>query len=238
MLESARKVEVVKRGRTSTGATEKQAVECDPSEPVPFAEPTMFWVDDVQLRKYLGFELERLRNRTRSAPLTDLGFYMLRESDHRIETLGVYQSKTDDGKLLQCNAANLRHAHGGIEAILCINIDVTRETEKHSHNGTTTTPAEHYQTSVDQVVERMISDARRAVNGALTRDLKFELVRALDARGVFLARGAVRQVASALEIAAPTIYKYIQLARRHRGTTKKPAGPEQRPKRVRPRADA
>jgi predicted transcriptional regulator YheO len=176
--------------------------------------------------------------RTVGAPLTDLGFYMLRESDHRIETLGVYQSKTDDGKLLQCNAANLRDAHGGIEAILCINIDVTRETEKHSHNGTTTTPAEHYQTSVDQVVERMISDARRAVNGALTRDLKFELVRALDARGVFLARGAVRQVASALEIAAPTIYKYIQLARRHRGTTKKPAGPEQRPKRVRPRADA
>ena len=176
--------------------------------------------------------------RTVGAPLTDLGFYMLRESDHRIETLGVYQSKTDDGKLLQCNAANLRGAHGRIEAILCINIDVTRETEKHSHNGTTAAPAEHYQTSVDQVVERMISDARRAVNGGLTRDLKFELVRALDARGVFLARGAVRQVASALEIAAPTIYKYIQLARRHRATTKKPAGLEQRPKRVRPRANA
>jgi predicted transcriptional regulator YheO len=139
--------------------------------------------------------------RTVGAPLTDLGFYMLRESDHRIETLGVYQSKTDDGKLLQCNAANLRGAHGRIEAILCINIDVTRETEKHSHNGTTAAPAEHYQTSVDQVVERMISDARR-------------------------------------EIAAPTIYKYIQLARRHRATTKKPAGLEQRPKRVRPRANA
>jgi len=54
------------------------------------------------------------------------------------------------------------------------------------------------------------SDARRAVNGSLTRDLKFEFVRALDARGVFLARGSVRQVASALEIATPTIYKYIQ----------------------------
>ena len=176
--------------------------------------------------------------RTVGAPLTDLGFYMLRESDHRIETLGVYRSKTDDGKVLKCNAANLRDAHGRIEAILCVNIDVTQETERHSHNGATATPAEHYQTSVDQVIERIISDARRAVNGGLTRDLKFDLVSALDARGVFLGRGAVRQVASALEIAAPTIYKYIQLARRHRATTKKPAGPEQRPKRVCPRADA
>lgn len=176
--------------------------------------------------------------RTVGAPLTDLGFYMLRESKDRIETLGIYQSKTDDGKLLQCNAANLRDAHGRIEAILCINIDVTQETERRSHNGTTGTPAEHYQTSVDQVVERIISDARRAVNGGLTRNVKFELVRALDARGVFLARGAVRQVASALEIATPTIYKYIQLARRHRATTKKAAGPEQRPKTVRPRAEA
>src|SRR6267143_465288 len=133
--------------------------------------------------------------RTVGAPLTDLGFYMLRESDHRIETLGIYQSKTDDGKLLQCNAANLRDARGRIEAILCINIDTTGEAEKPAHKERATTPPEHYQTNIDQVIERMISDARRAVNGSLTRDLKFELVRALDARGVFLARGTVRQVA-------------------------------------------
>jgi predicted transcriptional regulator YheO len=63
--------------------------------------------------------------RTTGAPLTDLGFYMLRESEYRIETLGIYRSKTDDGKLLQCNAANLRDGRGKIEAILCINIDIT-----------------------------------------------------------------------------------------------------------------
>lgn len=170
------------------------------------------------------------------APLTDLGFYMLRESDQRIETLGRYESKTDDGKLLQCNAANLRGARGKIEAILCINIDTTGEAEKPAHNERATPPLEHYQTNIDQVIERMISDAHRTVNGSLSRDLKFELVRAMDARGVFLARGSVRQVASALEIAAPTIYKYIQLARRHRAATKKAAGPQKRPKGFRSKA--
>ena len=172
--------------------------------------------------------------RTVGAPLTDLGFYMLHESDRKIETLGVYQSRTEDGKILRCNAANLRDSHGKIEAILCINLDVTDEAGQGADNGSTTSPAEHYQTSIDQVIERMISDARRAVNGTLTRYVKFELVRALDARGVFHARGSVRRVASALEIAAPTIYKYIQEARRLQATAKESTGAKKRGKSLRP----
>ena len=160
------------------------------------------------------------------APLTDLGFYMLRESDHRIDTLGIYQSKTDNGKLLRCNAANLRDARGKIEAILCINIDMTGEEGNQINNAeATTTPSEHYQSSIDQVIETMISEAHFTLSGGLSRDAKFELVRAMDARGVFLARGSVRKVASALEIATPTIYKYIQLARRHRATPRRGSGP-------------
>lgn len=153
------------------------------------------------------------------APLTDLGFYMLRESEHKIDTLGVYRSKTDEGKVLLCNAANLRDPKGKVEAILCINIDVTGETERVD-NRAATEPAEHYQNSIDQVICGMISDACRQVNGNLTRNHKFDLVCALDARGVFLARGSVQRVASALGLAVPTIYKYIQQGRRHQTTAK------------------
>ena len=153
------------------------------------------------------------------APLTDLGFYMLRESEHKIDTLGVYQSKTDDGRLLRCNAANLRDAHGKVEAILCINIDITAETQPVD-NAAPTGPTEHYQTSIERVIDGMISDAYRSVEGSLSRDHKFDLVCALDARGVFLARGAVRRVASALGVATPTVYKYLQQARRHRVTAR------------------
>jgi len=166
--------------------------------------------------------------RTTGAPLTDLGFYMLRESEDRIETLGIYRSKTDDGKVLQCNAANLRDARGKIEAILCINIDITGESAKE-HNQKVPIPAEHYQTNIDQVIETMISEASRTVNGSLTRDLRFEVVSEMDARGVFLARGSVRKVASALQIAAPTIYKYIQLGRRRRTFAKKARALEEKP---------
>lgn len=154
--------------------------------------------------------------RSAGAPLTDLGFYMLRESEHRIETLGIYQSTTDDGKTLKCNAVNLRDSHGKIEAILCINMDVTGEAKSVSDRSRPAMFTEHYQNSVEQVIRTMIAEASRGVTRELTREEKSEIVRALEAHGVFLARGAVKQVAVSLQIAMPTVYKYIQIAQRNR----------------------
>jgi predicted transcriptional regulator YheO len=163
--------------------------------------------------------------RSVGAPLTDLGFYMLRESDRRIDTLGVYHSKTGAGKLLRCNAVNLRDSHRKIEAILCINIDVAGENESAGEKSNSRV-TEHYETSIKQVIQSMIADASAARHGDLTPEAKFEVVRALDNRGVFLARGAVNQVAVALSISRPTVYKYIQKARRSRGVLKRPRKPK------------
>jgi predicted transcriptional regulator YheO len=164
--------------------------------------------------------------RTLGAPLTDLGFFMLRESDKKIETLGVYFSRTEDGKVLKCNGANLRDARGNIEAMLCINMDVTADANfvRAGTNGV----AEHYGTDIEQVISTMISDAASQSAGALTQEQKMELIRALEARGVFLARGAVKRVATALNMAVPTVYKYIQRARRGRARVEPNAGSTQR----------
>ncbi len=154
--------------------------------------------------------------RTLGAPLTDLGFFMLRESDKRIETLGVYYSRTENGKVLKCNGANLRDAKGNIEAMLCINIDVTEEANQQMRNGESRL-TEHYRTDIEQVIATMIADAiSQKKDGSLTREEKIELIRALEARGVFLARGAVKRVSEELKMAVPTVYKYIQRVRQGR----------------------
>ncbi len=164
--------------------------------------------------------------RTLGAPLTDLGFFMLRESEKKIETLGVYFSRTEDGKVLKCNGANLRDARGNIEAMLCINMDVTADANL-MRNGTNGV-AEHYGTDIEQVINTMISEATSQSAGALSQEQKMELIRALEARGVFLARGAVKRVAAALSMAVPTVYKYIQRARRGRAPMPTTAGNAQR----------
>jgi predicted transcriptional regulator YheO len=155
--------------------------------------------------------------RTLGAPLTDLGFFMLRESERRIDTLGVYHSRTNTGKLLNCNAANLRDENGKIEAILCINIDVSAQAETHAATNASGL-TEHYWTEPAKVIEDIVSGACRqagVTDGNLTREQILELVRALDAQGVFLARGAVKKVSATLKIAIPTVYKYIRLVRAH-----------------------
>jgi len=133
--------------------------------------------------------------RTVGAPLTDLGFFMLRESERKIQTLGVYQ--------------------GNIEGILCINIDVGTQ-EKNYNRTNDGQVTEHYWTKPAKVIENMVSDACQGTlraNGDLTREQKLELIQALDARGVFLARNAVKNVSATLNIAIPTVYKYIRMVR-------------------------
>jgi hypothetical protein len=51
----------VSREKSSTAiSTEKHPLQCVHPDPVVFGEPAMFWLDEVQLHEYLGFELERL----------------------------------------------------------------------------------------------------------------------------------------------------------------------------------
>ncbi|HZQ21689.1 MAG TPA: PAS domain-containing protein [Terriglobales bacterium] len=171
----------------------------------------------------------QVTGRSVGAPLTDLGFYMLRECGRRINTLGVYRSTTPDGKTLKCNAANLRDAHGRIEAILCINIDVSGDAAETPGSSSF---AEHYQTNIQQVIDGIIRDTCRDGEHLLNGD-KAGVVRALDARGVFLARGAVKRISEVLGIATPTIYKYLQQGRK---TQKPTAQSDGDPRKTRPRA--
>ncbi len=165
-----------------------------------------------------------ITGRTLGAPLTDLGFFMLRESEKRIETLGVYYSRTEDGKVLKCNGANLRDSKGNIEAMLCVNIDVTADA--HNIRNGMERLTEHYRTDIEQVIDTMISEAVSQAAGELSQEQKMELIRALESRGVFLARGAVKRVSTALNMAVPTVYKYIQRARRGRARPEPDLNPQ------------
>jgi len=147
------------------------------------------------------------------APLTDLGFLMLREARKGKDTLGVYQSKTDTGKQLKCNAILLRDDQHVVTGMLCINIDITGTTAA-TMNGHK--PPEHYHTNVSQVIETLISDASERADlpaGELSTAEKMKIITSLHLQGVFLARGAVKQVSSRLGIATSTVYKYIQCSR-------------------------
>jgi predicted transcriptional regulator YheO len=147
------------------------------------------------------------------APLTDLGFLMLRDAKRGKDSLGVYHSKTDTGKQLKCNAIILRDDQNTVVAMLCVNLDVTG-TPAAILNGHR--PPEHYHTRVSEVIDALILEAASAASlpaTELSTAEKMRIIRQLHQQGVFLARGSVQQVSAQLGIAGSTVYKYIQTAR-------------------------
>ena len=164
-------------------------------------------------RSIVAIRNGHVTGRKLGAPLTDLGFLMLRDAKKRKDSLGVYYSTTETGKQLKCNALVLRGDAGEVEAILCINLDITGNQSSHRE---TPTPTEHYHTRVEEVISSLIENASQKA-GVDSRNLssqeKLSIVSSLKEQGVFLARGAVKQVSARLGIAAPTLYKYIHSAR-------------------------
>jgi predicted transcriptional regulator YheO len=164
-------------------------------------------------RSIVAIRNGHVTGRKLGAPLTDLGFLMLREAKKRKDSLGVYYSKTETGKQLKCNALVLRDEAGDVEGVLCINLDITGNQVAREERST---PAEHYHTRVEEVISSLIEAASRKA-GVDSRNLssqeKISIVSSLNEQGVFLARGAVKQVSARLGIASPTLYKYIHSAR-------------------------
>jgi predicted transcriptional regulator YheO len=154
-----------------------------------------------------------ITGRKEGAPLTDLGFLMLRDAKRGKDSLGVYHSKTESGQQLKCNAIILRDDQNVVLAMLCINLEVPGSTASvmNGHQS-----PEHYHTNVSEVISALIAEAASAASlpaNQLSSAEKMRIVRSLHQEGVFLVKGAVQQVVAQLEIAAPTVYKYIKSAR-------------------------
>jgi predicted transcriptional regulator YheO len=150
------------------------------------------------------------------APLTDIGFLMLRDAARGKDALGVYDNTTESGKHLKCNALVLRDDNGAVAAMLCINLEVPSVEAVGSNE---LFSPEHYHTGVSQVIGSLIEKASMSFGIAgkdLSSEEKRKIIAALSDDGVFMARGAVKQVSLRLGIAAPTVYKYIQGARKAR----------------------
>jgi len=204
---------VVRKKDSSARTRWKALVDCIADLLGPRAEVVLHDVTHPD-RSIVAIRNGHVTGRNLGAPLTDLGFLMLRDAKTGHDSLGVYYSKTETGKQLKCNALVLRDDTGKVAAMLCINLDITGTQSVRAGNRM---PAEHYHSRVEQVIASLIEDASRKA-GSDGRDLssqeKISIVKSLNDEGVFLARGAVKQVSARLGIASPTVYKYINSVRR------------------------
>jgi predicted transcriptional regulator YheO len=173
--------------------------------------------------------------RTVGAPLTSMALqsvanHSFEANDYRLNYVGVA-----GGKLMRSSTFGIKDEQGKLVGLLCINFDDSRYRElsdrilklRHPDNfvesnfvydekteAVYTAPAvdgESFQNSLpeltDEVLDKVVGQ-RQPADRLSHRD-KLELVAELDAKGIFMLKGAVKQVADRLGCSQTTIYRYL-----------------------------
>ncbi len=175
------------------------------------------------------------------APLTNVALKIIADrsyltSDYRVHYRGV----SADGKMLRSSTFFLKDEAGALVGLLCINFDDSRyksisdsilglchpdaflETnflfdEHRLIDQRLPENPESFQHTPRGVAGTEVATVLRDLNVAaerLTQEEKMEVVGVLESRGVFLLKGAVKDVAEALCCSPASVYRYLSKLRR------------------------
>ncbi|ROS60937.1 putative transcriptional regulator YheO [Frigoribacterium sp. PhB160] len=177
--------------------------------------------------------------RTVGGPATDLVLKVLQNHEHDDrDYLANYLAESRTGGTFRSSTFFIRDDGGDVVGMLCLNIDdepLTRARDLLAAITATTglvkgagpaavevgpppsTVAERLSTTVDELaldgVARIVA-AQGVDPHRMTSDEKVSAVREVERAGVFLLKGAVAQVAEALHVSEPTVYRYLKQVRR------------------------
>lgn len=165
---------------------------------------------------------------------TDLVLKILKsEAYHEEQYIANYKATGKLGQSFRSSTYFIKDDQNKLVGLLCLNIDVTHmevaaEWIQHILQGGPNpylVPAvneppkeekqatEYLQGNADDLLQHMISSVIGKLHippERLSSQEKIEVVRELNEHGVFLLKGGVSQVAAALSISEPTVYRYLQ----------------------------
>ncbi|MNJ49431.1 YheO-like PAS domain protein [compost metagenome] len=167
---------------------------------------------------------------------TDLVLKILKGEAYRDKQyIANYKASGSLGQKFRASTYFIKDSQGKLVGLICLNIDITHveiaaEWINHVLQGGSLTPpapidslseekpqeSEFLQGNVDDLLQHIIMKTLSKVNlpiDRLSSNEKIEIVKELNEQGVFLLKGGVTQVASALSISEPTVYRYLQKLR-------------------------
>lgn len=176
-----------------------------------------------------------ISNRQVGAPLTNLALQMIASDEWKNKDyICDYYGTSVDGRLLKGSTFFIKE-EGKLIGMLCINADVsiyhdvserllklagikkpdviTENTEPESVNKET---IERFSDSVVDVTKTVLDEVCGNLPiDRLTQNEKMEIVEKLSARGVFLLKGAVSDVAKVLLCSEASVYRYLSKVTRN-----------------------
>jgi len=181
-----------------------------------------------------GHSILKIRNghvtgRKEGDALTDLGLEMIKEAEKGLEVLGNYNPKTKNGRVLKSNAINIKDTDNRLVGIICINLDTSefKKTEEKLHQvirtinefcfvgeeRTTKVKEERFESDLWSIIQQIINEIinkKGKLGERLTKKDRVEVIRALEEKGIFFARGAIHYVSKSLGLSTSTVYRYLE----------------------------
>lgn len=164
------------------------------------------------------------------SPVTGFALDMIRSKEYLKEDYLVnYDAQTINGKKLKGATFFIRDDHNELIGLLCINQDISKyqalSKEILALAGvapeplfSSTADTAHFPESVEileetieGIIYSIVSPDFLNQQGALNKDLKVEIIRQLNEKGIFQIKGAVSQVAKILNISDPSVYRYLKM---------------------------
>lgn len=180
--------------------------------------------DRSNLDRTIVYVAGNLTGRRVGGPPTDVLLRKLRSED-LLNDFMVYGSTTRDGRILKSSTTFIRNDLGQVVGAFCVNLDITRMQAARAvldgicaiNSGSTKLDSpEVFGSAVNETLDAMIDEAIHHAGKLvehMDKDGKVGVVRYLEARGVFLIRRAVDQIARRLGVSRYTVYNYLNEVR-------------------------
>jgi len=193
----------------------------------------------------VAIENGALTGRDLSAPMTDLGRYLMTAPEARKVTyLANYRSETADGRALRSGVTLIRDGEGHLVGFLCVNYDlgraeILRDMAEHltrlaplslSGGG-----AEHFASPAEDRLGELIDQARKRFGAPLRRlrrEERLRLLAWLDERGCFELKEAISRLGRELGRSRFTLYGDLRRLRGGKSPEDPVAGPGPEPREV------
>lgn len=155
-----------------------------------------------------------ITNRKIGAPITNIVLNSLKY-DGKNNILN-YKTELPDGRILRSSTIFFREDNHPV-GCLCINLDITVASSYLSQLNTLvsfkeTIDAEQFPNEVVEMTKTMIENVLESYQkpvAMMQKEDKLEIVKQLEAVGLFLVKGAMEEVSNSLHVSKYTIYNYL-----------------------------
>lgn len=178
-----------------------------------------------------AIENNHISGRDIDSPVTGFVLEMIRSKKYLKQDYVVnYDAQTSNGKKIKGATFFIRNHQNELVGLLCINQDIskyqalskeilslaglTSETPSSPAIDTLHVPesVEILEETIEGIIYSVVSPDLLNQQITLNKDLKVEIIRQLNEKGIFQIKGAVSQVAKVLNISDPSVYRYLKMA--------------------------